>query len=72
MIVVTRWTLVTLGIAGAILNARGMRASFIVWVVANAGMLSLNVATHRYPEAILFGVYLLTAVYGWLHWGRKP
>jgi hypothetical protein len=64
-----KWALVGLGVAGAILNACGLRVSFLVWIVANAGLLSLNLVGRRWPEAVLFGIYLATALFGWLQWG---
>lgn len=68
MISLASWVLAALGIIGAAMNAGGRRESFAVWIVANSGMLTLHATQRRYPEALLFGVYLVTAVYGWRNW----
>lgn len=72
MAVWLRWLLVALGIVGAGLNAWGLSVSFLVWIVANSGLVLLYCYTRCWPEVVLFGIYLVTAVVGWLRAGGWP
>lgn len=63
-----KWLLVALGVIGAGMNAWGLRASFLVWIVANGGMVGWNARAGRWPDVVLFSIYLITAVIGWWRW----
>lgn len=63
-----KWLLVALGVIGAGMNSWGLRSSFLVWIVANSGMVGINAYTKRWPEVVLFSIYLVTAVIGWWRW----
>lgn len=64
-----RWLLAGTGVIGAALNAGQIRASFLLWIVANIGWIIVNVRRREWPETALFSVYLVTAVAGWFGWG---
>lgn len=68
---IIRWSLAGLGIVGAILNVQQRRACFMWWVAANIGWVFINAYNGRYAEAVLFAVYLATALLGLANW-RRP
>lgn len=68
---IIRWSLAGLGIVGAVLNVQQRRACFVWWVAANIGWVCVNIYHGRYAEAVLFAVYLATALLGLVNWRRR-
>lgn len=66
-----RWVLTGLGVAGAFLNVRQHRACFALWGVANAGWMLVHGNDGDMASVVLFGVYLVLAVYGLTTWRAR-
>lgn len=62
------WLLVSLGLAGTVLNVRLDRRGFLFWVVSNAGLVAVNAGRGDWAQASMFAVYLGMAVWGWWSW----
>jgi nicotinamide riboside transporter PnuC len=63
------WPLVLLALAGNVLLLRKSRATFVLWAVADVGLIAHNLLVRDWPQAALFAVYLGLAVWGWVAWG---
>lgn len=63
------WACTTLGIAGAITNILMIRWCFILWTISNIGWIYLNFKSQMPYQAILFVVFTLLNIYGFLLWG---
>lgn len=64
------WGLVAVSLIGTILNAMQKNVCWYFWIVANVGWCFYNAAMEMYPQAILFGVYIVTSLFGLFNWIR--
>ena len=62
------WIIVTLALAGTILNVRHDRRGFILWAISNAALALINVRSGEWAQATLWSTYVVMAVWGWLAW----
>ena len=62
------WSLTAVSLIGAILNARHLRISFLVWSVGNIGWVVYFAWLGMWPQATLFFAYLFISVYGLFRW----
>lgn len=67
-ITVLPWLLSTASLAGAILNAKHHRSSFLIWSISNTGWIFLFACRSMWPEMCLFGAYLTTSIDGYCRW----
>lgn len=65
------WCNTILAIIGTFLNAKRVRFGFIIWMVTNTVFVVNNLIIKSYPQAALFGVYFVLAVFGWISWGKE-
>lgn len=65
------WLLSANNIVGAILNIKKKKSGFIVWFFGNTGFLILSVVVPTLrPQAPLWIVFTILAIYGWLEWRK--
>ena len=64
------WTFTGISIAGAVLNVKKKRISFLLYTVANIGWICINIYHGIYAQATLFLVFTGLSIWGWLEWGR--
>lgn len=60
-------------LAGAVLAAAG-RADLMLWAnaaftIGNTGLVVRNLSIREWPQAGMFGVFLVVSVYGVFRWG---
>lgn len=67
------WTGVALGILGAVLNARGLRLSFAVWLASSLLLVTFASLHHHWGLLLLFGTYTVINIFGLFNWkGNAP
>jgi len=64
------WIFTLLSIIGAVLNARGKKSGFVVWIISNIGWVSWNIYIKEYAQCLLFLVYTGTSSYGLYKWSK--
>lgn len=64
------WTLTALGIVGALLNVAKNPWCFVLWSIANVGLVVRHAEAGRTPDAVLFGVYLVISLWGMFTWAK--
>ena len=68
--IIYEWVCVALAIVGAVLNARLNIVGFYFWIASDLGLIYYNCrVTRSYGQALLYLVFLLTCIYGLVHWG---
>jgi len=65
------WFVVFIALGGVVLNVRKQWQGFLLWLVSNAYWCVYNTARGDYPQAVLYAVFWLLAVYGIYHWRLK-
>jgi nicotinamide riboside transporter PnuC len=65
------WLLVALSMVGTFLNAKRKRSGFLVWMVANVGLVAYNISIEQWALALMFAAYFALAIYGWIEWGKR-
>ena len=70
--VALEWALILIAVAGTacISVLHLVFAGHLFWMVANVGLVELNLLRRRWPYVVLFGLYLLFTVYGLATWER--
>ena len=68
---ISTWVLTILSVTGVVLNIKKNRLCFVVWLVANAGWIVVNLRHGIYAQAGLFVVYSVLSAWGWVVWGRQ-
>jgi len=64
------WFFTALSIIGAILNAKGKKSGFVVWIVSNVGWIGWNWYIGQLAQSSLFVVYTITSAYGLYKWSK--
>lgn len=59
-----------LSLAGTVLITKQDRRGFALWIVANTGWVVVDYQAGVYAQSLLFFVYLILAVWGWVRWKR--
>ena len=67
----TIWIITIIALTGTVLNARQKRSGFLFWIISNAGLSGYNFRIEEYAQSMLFGVYLVLAIYGFINWGKR-
>lgn len=65
------WVLTGLSIVGVILNLKRKRAGFLFWIGTNGVWAAFNFYKNIPEQGVLFTVYLMLAVWGYIEWGRE-
>lgn len=63
-------TATVLSIIGTWWLAQSYLQQWILWIVADALSTTLCLTTGQYWMALLYAVYIASAVYGWFHWKK--
>lgn len=64
------WIFTVMAIAGTVINARGNRACFYIWIVSNTGFVVINVLSKGYAQAALFTFNLAMCWVGLRCWSK--
>lgn len=64
------WILTAMSITGVVLNVKKNRMCFIIWIIANAGWITINILHGIYAQAFLFVIYTGLSVWGWIEWSK--
>jgi nicotinamide riboside transporter PnuC len=62
------WCVCVAAILGTELNVRKRREGFALWAVTNLVFIVRNACIGEWPQAMLFGVYLVMCIRGWRSW----
>ena len=62
------WLLTGLSLVGVVLNIKQKRSCFIIWGVTNAAWAGVDLNAGLYAQAVLFAVYFVLAVWGYMAW----
>ncbi len=65
------WIATILALIGYYLNIKQMKVCFIVWIISNFGLITINVVHGIYGQATLWVVYTIMSVYGYYAWSKK-
>jgi len=63
------WLVTAAAIVGAWLNVKKRRSGFAVWMLTNLLNAGYCLWIGQPAQALLFGVFLGLAVWGWISWG---
>lgn len=66
------WLIAVIAIIGVVLNARGKWHGFLFWLISNAWWCRHNIIIAEYAQAVVFGVFFVTSLYGIYHWRKSP
>jgi hypothetical protein len=65
------WICTAVSLAGAWLNVKKVKWCFVLWLFSNAFWTVYDIYKQAYPQAVIFGIYFLTAVWGIREWFKK-
>ena len=65
------WAITSLSIVGVILNIYKNRWGFALWMVTNAAWAVIDFYKGIPEQTVLFAVYFLTALWGFIFWSNK-
>jgi hypothetical protein len=65
------WIITGLSIIGVVANIYKKRWCFYVWTFTNTTWFLRNLYIEEYPQAALFYVYIVLAVWGIISWRKK-
>ncbi|MDD4874718.1 MAG: nicotinamide mononucleotide transporter [Dehalococcoidales bacterium] len=65
------WILTGLSILGTVLNIYKRQECFVLWLITNSIWCLHNIKRADFPQAALFAVYVVFAVWGLLKWARE-
>ena len=60
-----------LAIAGVVLNNRGRRACFAIWLISNTLLLGIHANVGIWSLAARDGVFIFLAIQGWHYWSKN-
>lgn len=63
--------LTLLSLLGVILNIKKMRVCFFIWGITNAAWCVIDLIYGIYPQAVLFFVYFILAIWGIVAWRKR-
>lgn len=66
------WVLTTISVSAVVLNIKKNRLCFVLFLIANAGWIAVNVKNGIYAQAALFVVYTFLSIWGLIEWSRRP
>jgi nicotinamide riboside transporter PnuC len=62
------WIASSLGIVGALLNARRLRCGFYFYIIANILLIYIGFSKDEMYNVVLFSVFILISSYGLFNW----
>jgi nicotinamide riboside transporter PnuC len=62
------WLIAALSIAGVVLNVLHDSRCFVIWIFTNALWVLVDWRAKLYPQAAIFAVYFVLAVWGLIEW----
>lgn len=65
------WIVTVIALVGTVLNANKKRIGFVFWIFSNACLAVYNFEKHEHAQGLLFTVYFILAIYGFLMWRKK-
>ncbi len=65
------WVLAIIAIIGVTLNIQKKPSGFIFYTISNIGWVVVNLQYEIYAQAILFMVFTVLSIYGWISWTFK-
>jgi len=65
------WILTGVGVTAAFLNSRRRIEGFYLWLVCNAGWITIDILKEMYAQTTLFIIYSLLCIYGIYEWRKK-
>lgn len=68
---IINWILVILAITGTLLNVKKNRWGFVFWIVSNVGLVVYFIHYDIWAQAVLFGVYAMIALWGFVKWSYE-
>ena len=65
------WIISAVSLTGVVLNIKKKRVCFILWTFTNAFWCGYDIYKEAYPQAVLFFVYFLLAIWGIIEWRKN-
>ena len=65
------WVIVIIALLGAFFNAKRMRVGFLLWMISNIGLTTLNFRNGEPAQGFLFLCYLIISMYGYFSWNKN-
>lgn len=65
------WILSIGCLLGTFLNCKKIKYCFIIWFFCNIGWMIIDCITQNYGRMVLDIVQTITAVWGFIEWGKK-
>ncbi len=65
------WVITGISILGVILNVYKNRWGFFFWMISNAGWVVVDYIKGIPEQSVLFCVYFLTSLWGWVAWSKQ-
>jgi nicotinamide riboside transporter PnuC len=65
------WIATAASITGVILNIYKKKECFIIWAATNLTWCLRNLYIKEYPQASLFAIYFLLAIWGLVKWVKE-
>jgi len=66
----TAWVMTVISIIGTILNIKKKKVCFILWTITNIFWIVYDIHKGAYPQALVFVVYTILAIYGLIEWAK--
>lgn len=63
------WAMVLLAFVGNVLIIRKKAGGFLLWGFADSYFFLRNLYGGDYPQAAIYGLYIMMAIYGLYEWG---
>ena len=65
------WIITSLSVAGTILNIYKNRWGWVLWMIANAAWVVIDLKKGIPAQAVCFAFFFITAVWGWFQWSKE-
>lgn len=72
LVTAATWLFTLMSATGVVLNIRKDKRCFLVWIVANAGWIAVDIYKGILAQAALFVIYTGLSVWGWFEWSKNP
>lgn len=71
MIVILTWICSIISLLGTILNSNMNKYGNFIWIFTNMFWLIYDFSIGAYAQSLLYFIYLLLAIYGFIKWSMK-
>jgi nicotinamide riboside transporter PnuC len=65
------WIVTGFSLLGTVLNIKKKRICFTIWLFTNLAWTVYDFYIKNYPQAVLFAIYTILAIYGIYEWRKK-